>query len=269
MVQIVNTTNYRTKEVDYMADVATFLHGWEYRRPRWSEELINKETMVKKLHIDELRFAIMKVEDMLWILHRDIRALDAALINHIGKGGITRHPIVTDSVPGFMDSARMLKLDGMDPSTYATHDEVDTKIANHIPVYYTRDFYQDFEVGSFVAEAGKPTYSATFNIASLEREVGKGLKVFLVTRIRAYGSGTNDYFNGVMPLTDTIVQLPPDVQTEEDNNLVTVKAIFNQGNIVGHNYHMSGNVRLAARITCAVKGDVATDGGSAMITTGI
>ena len=225
--------------------------------------------MVKKLHIDELRLAIMKIEDMLWILHRDIRALDAALINHVGYGGITRHPIVTESVAGFMDPVRMLKLDGMDPSTYATHDEVDSKIKKHIPIYYTRDFYQDFEVGSFVAEAGRPTYTAAFDISSLELELGMGLKVFLVTRVRAYGEGTNDYFNGVMPLTDTILQLPTDEQTDEDNNKVTLKAIFNQSNIVGHNYHMAGNVRLAARITCAVKGDIATEPGSAMITGGI
>ena len=81
-----------------------YLHGWEYRRPRWSEEIINKETMVKKIHVDELRFVVTKVEDMLWVLHRDIRALDAALINHIGKGGISRHPVATTSVAGFQSS---------------------------------------------------------------------------------------------------------------------------------------------------------------------
>lgn len=257
------------------ASVVTYLHGWTYFRPKWSEELINKETMVKKIHIDELRASIMKLEELAWIFHRDIRALDAALVNHVGHGGTDRHPLATHTLAGFLGTEDKIKLDNTHPETYATHDELNnaiTNVKNYVDkknTYYTRDFYQDFAIESFTNEGGYPVYTANFNIASLEAEVGKGLKVFLVTRVRAFGSGNNDYFNGVMPLRDTIVSLPPDVHVDGDNNIVTLKGIFNQPNIIAHNYHMAGNVRLAARITCAIKGDPATSGGSAMITGGI
>lgn len=257
------------------APAPTFLNGWTYFRPKWSEELIHKETMVKKIHIDELRFAVTKLEELAWIFHRDIRALDTALVNHIGFGGTERHPIVTHTVAGFMSAADKVKMDNFNPDDYVTDTEFNTNMTDlrdsirKSTTYYTRDFYQDFDVGSFVAEGGYPTYTATFDISSLERELGIGLKVFLVTRIRAYGSGTNDYFNGVMGLIDTHVLLPPDVHVDGDNNNVTVKGVFNTKAIVGHNYHMAGNVRLAARITCAIKGTANTSGGSTMITTGI
>ena len=255
---------------DTVASVVTYLHGWTYFRPKWSEELINKETMVKKLHIDELRTCVMKLEELMWIFHRDLRALDAALVFHVGHGGTDRHPLVTHTLAGFMSPEDKIKADNTHPETYATHDELrDAMIAmkdyvDDSNMYFTRDFYQDFTIESYVAEGGYPTYTANFDISSLETQVGKGLKVFLVTRIYAYGSGNNDYFNGVMPLVSSTVQLPPDVQDEGDNNIVKVKAVFNQPNIISHNYHMAGNVRLAARVTCAVKGTVGS-GGSAML----
>lgn len=256
---------------DTIASVVTYLHGWTYFRPKWSEELINKETMVKKLHIDELRTCVMKLEELMWIFHRDLRALDAALVFHVGHGGTDRHPLVTHTLAGFMSPEDKIKADNTHPETYATHDEVNAlrrdaqAYIDEKTTYYTRDFYQDFNIESFENGGGYPVYTANFDISSLEAEVGKGLKVFLVTRVYAYGSGNNDYFNGMMPLVGTTVKLPPDVQEAGDNNIVSVKGIFNQPNIISHNYHMAGSVRLAARITCAIKGAVGT-GGSAMLT---
>ena len=110
-----------TKEVK--ATEVTYLHGWTYFRPKWSEELLNKETMVKKLHIDELRSCIIKLEDLSWIFHRDIRSLDAALVNHVGHGGLDRHPAATSSVAGFLSSGDKSKLDN-DVFTHFTDGRV-------------------------------------------------------------------------------------------------------------------------------------------------